>query len=139
MRTKVCDTPQGPRTPSQKRLLLVDDEEAILRPLARYVTKLDWQVTTAREAEEAEALLKHREFDLLILDLELSRFGRGGLALMTSARKTRRDLPVIVLSAFVEPEVEETAFRLGADGVLRKPCLLPELASLAFRLVGLAQ
>jgi CheY-like chemotaxis protein len=123
----------------KKRVLLVDDEDALLRPLARYFAKLDWHVTTAREAEEAEALLEHRVFDLLILDLELSRFGRGGLALMAGVRERQRDLPVIVLSGFVEPEIEKMAYRLGAHGVLRKPCLLPELGQLAFTLVGLRQ
>jgi DNA-binding response OmpR family regulator len=123
--------PSGPR-----RLLIIDDEESLLRPLARYFTNLGWRVTTAREAEEAEALIEHRGFDLVILDLELSRFGRGGLEVLAGVRERKGKLPVIVLSAFVAPGVEAEAYRLGASGVIHKPCPLPELAQLADAITG---
>jgi CheY-like chemotaxis protein len=41
-----------------------------------------------------------------------------------------------MLSAYVSPEVEEEAFRVGADAVLRKPQPLADLAKLAFGLMG---
>jgi DNA-binding NtrC family response regulator len=123
-------------TPRGRRLLIVDDEVSLLRPLARYFTKLEWQVTTAREAEEAEALVELREFDLVILDIQLSRFGRGGMDLLEQIRASHPQLPVIVLSGFVD-EASSEARRRGASAVLRKPCLLPDLAQTAFTLVGL--
>jgi len=123
--------------PGGRRLLIVDDEVSLLRPLARYFNKLGWHVTTAREAEEAEALIEHRDFDLVILDIQLSRFGRGGLDLLEQVRERHPDLPVIVLSGFVE-EASSEARRRGASAVLRKPCLLPDLAQTAFNLVGIA-
>ena len=50
----------------------------------------------------------------------------------------RRDhaTSVIVLSASISTEVEQEARELGADGVLRKPQPLPDLAHLAFALIG---
>src|SRR5687767_4561957 len=97
----------------ERRLLIIDDEDSLLRPLARYFTNLGWRVTTAREAEEAEALIEHRPFELVILDLELSRFGRGGLGVLAAIRERSRKLPVIVLSAFVAQGVESEAYSLG--------------------------
>jgi hypothetical protein len=65
-----------------KQLLLLDDEEAILLPTAKYFRSLGWTVDLAREAEEGEALISHRHYDLAILDVRVTRFG----AAATTAR-----------------------------------------------------
>src|SRR5262245_7692931 len=61
-----------------KQLLLLDDEEAILLPTAKYFRGLGWTVEVAREAEEGEALISHRHYDLAILDVRVSRYGGAG-------------------------------------------------------------
>jgi len=119
------DTPGGY---SPRRLLILDDEEAILLPLGRYFAELDFDVVTSREPEEAEALLECERFDVVILDLALTRFGREGLEVLSSIRASHPWLPVIIFSAFVSPEVEEEARRLGVDAILDKPQPLEELA-----------
>jgi DNA-binding response OmpR family regulator len=122
-----------------RRLLILDDEEAILLPLARYFTDRGYTVVTAREPEEAEALLECRGFDLVILDLGLTRFGRDGLEVLGTLRAQLPWLPVIVLSANISPEVEDEARRLRADAVLSKPQPLAELARLAAAALGSAR
>jgi CheY-like chemotaxis protein len=121
-----------------KRLLILDDEEAILLPVARYLTERGYSVVTAREPEEAEALLECERFDLVILDLGLTRFGfgRSGLEVLSDLRAHLPWLPVIILSANVAPEVEEEARRLRADAVLSKPQPLAELARIAAHALG---
>ena len=123
---------------SAKRLLILDDEEAILLPVARYLTERGYAVVSAREPEEAEALLECDWFDLVILDLSLTPFGfgRSGLEVLSDLRAHLPWLPVIVLSANVCPEVEEEARRLNADAVLSKPQPLAELARIAARALG---
>ena len=121
---------------SPKRLLILDDEEAILVPVARYLTERGYAVVTAREPEEAEALLDCAPFDLVILDLGLTRFGRDGLEVLSDLRARLPWLPVIVLSANVCPEVEDEARRLNADAVLSKPQPMAELARLAAAALG---
>jgi two-component system, OmpR family, response regulator len=118
------------------RLLLLDDEEAILRPMAKYFRDLGWEVVATREPEEAEAVLETERFDAAILDLALGRFWRGGLDVLRSLRHDHRFLPVIVLSAFASPEVEAEARRLGAEAVLRKPVPLPDLAKIVLAVAG---
>jgi DNA-binding response OmpR family regulator len=119
------NTPGGS---SPRRLLILDDEEAILLPLGRYFAELDFDVVTSREPEEAEALLECERFDVVILDLALTRFGREGLEVLSSIRASHPWLPVIIFSAFVSPDVEEEARRLGVDAILGKPQPLEELA-----------
>ncbi len=110
------------------RLLILDDEEAILLPVARYFREIGYDVVTAREAEEAEAVLSYERFDLVILDLSLSRFGPDGLEVLRSIRAQSADLPVVVLSAHIRPEVETQARLLDASAILAKPQPLEELA-----------
>jgi CheY-like chemotaxis protein len=122
---------------SGKQVLLLDDEEAILLPTARYFRSLGCTVDMAREPEEAEALVSHRRYDLAILDLRVTRFGgTEGLEVLREIRRRDHATSVIVLSAYISPEVEEEARALGADSVIRKPQPLPHLAHLAFALMG---
>src|SRR5262245_38407066 len=118
-------------------MLLLDDEDSILVPTATYFRSLGFDVDTARETEEAEALIEHRRYDLAVLDLRVGPVGgAAGLEVLREVRRRHEDTSVIVLSAFISPEVEAQAWALGADGVLCKPQSLPDLARFAFTLIG---
>jgi CheY-like chemotaxis protein len=118
---------------AKKRILLLDDERAILVPIARYFRHLGCLVETAQAAEEAIALIREGCYDLALLDVRLSRLGGAeGLEVLRELRKSGGGTRVIMLSAYVSPEVEEEALRVGADAVLRKPQPLADLAKLAF-------
>src|SRR5258708_4185212 len=60
---------------AKKRILLLDDERAILVPIARYFQNLGCCVEIAEGADEAIALIRERGYDLAILDVRLSRLG----------------------------------------------------------------
>jgi two-component system response regulator HydG len=121
----------------RRHVLLLDDEEGILVPTAAYFRSLGFKVDMAREAEEAEALVHHRRYDLAILDLRVTRFGgTEGLEVLREVRRRDHATKVIILSAYISAEVEAEAWALGADSVLRKPQPLPHLAHLAFALMG---
>jgi two-component system OmpR family response regulator len=124
------------RTPT-KRILLLDDETAILKPMGRFFAKLGYAVDMASEAEEAEALISHRRYDLAILDLRLTKFSdAAGLDVLREIRKRDHWTSVIILSAYASPAAEAEAVRLGADAVLRKPQPLGDLSELALSLIG---
>ena len=69
-------------------VLLLDDEESILVPTAAYFRSLGFVVDTAREAEEADALVQHRRYDLAVLDLRVGPV--GGTAGLDVLREVRR-------------------------------------------------
>jgi two-component system OmpR family response regulator len=124
------------RTPT-RRILLLDDETAILKPMGRFFAKLGYAVDMASEAEEAEALISHRRYDLAILDLRLTKFSdAAGLDVLREIRKRDHWTSVIILSAYASPAAEAEAVRLGADAVLRKPQPLGDLSELALSLIG---
>ncbi len=115
------------------RVLLLDDEEAVLLPTAEYLRSLGFAVEMAREHEEAEALVAHRSYDVAILDLRVSTFeGSQGLDVLREIRRRGHKTRVIVLSAYVSAEAEAEARSLGADAVVRKPVPLTDLGQLAF-------
>jgi len=120
-----------------KRILLVDDERALLAPMTRYFTRLGCTVETALARPEAEALLEAQLFDLVVLDLMLGG-EPDGFALVRQVRSgPNRDRPVIVLSGLVSPETAAEAERLGADVVLSKPQPLSALGRVAMSLMGI--
>jgi len=118
------------------RLLLIDDEESLLIPMARYFERLGWSVTTAREREEAEALLEHRAFDVIVLDLALTGYGLEGLDLLREVRRGCSRSAVLVLSGVVNRDIAEEAMRRGADAVFAKPQPLGHIAQAATDLLA---
>jgi two-component system OmpR family response regulator len=120
-----------------KRLLLIDDEEAILFAFARYFSRCGFKVDCARELEEAEALAAHTPYDLVIADLCLSAAGSTeGLEIVRYIRLHCPRARVIVITAHDTPAMEREALRRGADAFVRKPRPLSEIASLAATLFG---
>jgi CheY-like chemotaxis protein len=121
----------------KKRILVVDDEGAILFALSEYFRTLGFDVDCAREMEEAEALLSHVKYDLVFLDLRLTGSGgTEGLEIIRFVRERNPWTPVALLTAYGSSDVEEEARRRGADLVLQKPKPLPEVAQVVLGLLG---
>ncbi len=118
-----------PLAMTQPRILIVDDEQAILFALSRYLQKRGYRTWCAREEEEAAALILHEDFDLLIADLRLTGVqGAEGLEVIKLARHKAPTLPVILLTAFGTAPVMAEARNMGVNLLLAKPQPLDFLA-----------
>ena len=115
------------------RILIVDDEESILSAVRDYFeTQARFDVDCARELEEAEALLSHVHYDLLIADLRLTgAHSSEGLELIRFARERSPWTRVVLLTSYGSPELESEAMSRGVDAFLQKPMPLSDLARLA--------
>jgi CheY-like chemotaxis protein len=112
-----------------QRILLVDDEEAVLFGLASFLRDGAHRVDCARELEEAQALLTCVAYDWLITDLRLTRaHGAEGLELAGFVRRSCCDTRVLVLTAYTTSDIERAAIARGASAVLTKPIALAQLA-----------
>jgi len=118
----------------KKRLLVVDDEEAILFALERYFKRIGYAVDCARELEEAEALANCTEYAVVIADLSLSDSGTEGLEILRYLRWNCPKARVILLTAHGSTAVEREAYRRGASALLHKPKPLADIARLAAEL-----
>ncbi len=106
------------------RILVVDDEIAILRALERNLRGHGFQVETATTAADAIAMSERWHPDAVILDLGLAD-GDGHDVIR--ALRARSAIPVIVLSVRGADRDKVNALDLGADDYLTKPFSVNEL------------
>jgi DNA-binding NtrC family response regulator len=119
-----------------EKILIVEDETSILFALSEYFSTLGYQVDSAREWEEAEALLATRKYRLVLTDLRLTGFGGvEGLEIIGSVRQRSPETRIILLTGYGSSDVEEEARRRGVDALLFKPTPLQEVARIADTLI----
>ena len=106
------------------RILVVDDEPQLLRPLRTTLAAHGYDVQTATTGEEALDLLAARLPDLVVLDLVLP--GLSGLAVCQELR-ARSPVPILILSARGDERDKVAALDAGADDYLTKPFGVNEL------------
>ena len=122
-----------------KRILIVDDQDSILHAVRRFFTRAGFVVDCAHELEEAEALVTHIAYDLVIADLSLSEQGSTeGLEIVRYVRSCCPSTRVIMLTAYGSPAIENEARRRGCDRFILKPKSLAELVKIAAELTGSA-
>jgi len=118
-------------------ILLLDDEEAILRALKRYLSRAGFHVDCATELEEATALISHRHYQVVITDLRLGNgSGTEGLDLLSFARQRSPETARILLTAYGTTEVMQEAEARGAQLILSKPMSLQSIATSIRELLG---
>src|SRR5450432_3789455 len=113
------------------RVLLVDDEPAISRGLARILTSAGHVVSTARSGEEAVAQFGTAMFDVIVSDIRMP--GMDGLTLLRSIRAKDLDIPVAFLTGDPALETVLEAMEHGAFRYLMKPVDGKELVDLVER------
>jgi two-component system KDP operon response regulator KdpE len=106
------------------KIVVADDEQAILRMLTRNLTRRGYEVVTAADGEEALNQIEDTRPDLVILDLMMPRL--DGLEVCRKVREWSQ-VPIIILSARGEESRKVEALDLGADDYLTKPFGLDEL------------
>jgi len=110
-------------------MLIIDDEYGLRFALSDFFRGIGYDVDSAAEREEAEALLANEVYAVVIADLRLSgTFGIEGLDLVEATRHACPTARVVLLTANGSPEIEIEARRRGAAICLQKPVSLPVLA-----------
>jgi len=104
----------------------VEDEPSIAEVVSLYLGRADFQVTQARDGQEAMQILKERLPNLVILDLMLPNV--DGLAI-TRWLRDRSDVPIIMLTARREESDRIAGLEMGADDYVVKPFSPQELVS----------
>ena len=105
--------------PSAGRILVVDDEPAIVESLRLLLESEGYQASSAATAGECLESIASEPQDLVLLDLMLP--DRPGLEVLHEIRKIDGALPVVMLTAFGSIETAVEATRLGATNFLTKP------------------
>lgn len=106
------------------RLLVVEDEEQVLRMLDGALVAAGYDTTLARSGEAALATLSKSSFDAILLDLGLPDI--DGKRVIERARASTRS-PILVVSARASENEKIAALDLGANDYLAKPFSVGEL------------
>jgi CheY-like chemotaxis protein len=113
---------------TKKRLLFVDDDEALVQVVASFFCRHGYEVETASEAEEAVAMVKHRRFAIVITDLELNSIeGLDGFSVLRAMAQFCCATKVLVYSSYSNEAVVEAAIQQGGNKFVAKPASLREL------------
>jgi DNA-binding response OmpR family regulator len=107
------------------RLLVVDDDDSLLKQIGQVLTGRRYIVETATNGEEALDKLFDTPFDAIILDIMMPKI--DGLTVLEHARKAGIDTPVLMLTAKGDVAERVKGLDLGADDYLAKPFSLDEL------------
>src|SRR5207247_1745178 len=114
------------------RILVVDDEAAILRLLKEALTQWGYQVTGATSAAEALQALRGDMFDAVITDIRMPDM--NGLELLKEIKRHDESVEVVVMTGYPTIASAVEALKEGAFDYLSKPLLLDELRHLMARM-----
>jgi two-component system phosphate regulon response regulator OmpR len=99
-------------------ILVIDDDNRLRELLRQFLSKNGFWVSVASDAADARERLKGLTFDLLVLDRMMP--GESGLDFATDIRKSSM-VPILMLTAMIEPVDRIDGFEGGVDDYLIKP------------------
>ena len=108
------------------RVLVVEDDAAIVRALSSFLTDEGFLCKSANGQAEALRLFEQEEFDIVLLDVSLAD---GSGFVVCSAMKSKKDIPIIFLTASGDEHSVVTGLELGADDYILKPFDSKELVA----------
>ncbi len=101
-------------------ILLVDDDQLILKGFSKNFKRQGYHVTTAQDGETAIALLEETSFDLVLTDMVMGQV--DGIQVLQRVKELNPESMVIILTGYGNMASAIHALRLGADDYLPKPC-----------------
>lgn len=103
----------------QPTLLLVDDDEAFRKVLARALERRDFAVTTAPDVSEALAIAQAQPPEYAVVDLKMP--GDSGLVLIERLIELDPNTRIVMLTGYASIATAIEAIKLGATHYLAKP------------------
>jgi DNA-binding response OmpR family regulator len=113
------------KTKQMKKILIIEDEKALGLLYKEELTKEGYAVTTSNDADTALEILKKKKFDLIITDIRMP--GKNGIELITKIMGLRKDIPIIINTAYQSYKSDFMTW--AADAYVVKSSSLDELKS----------
>lgn len=111
----------------KKKILIVDDEEVILKILRLRLSKLGYEVREATDGEQAIEQLENGDFGLVILDILMPKKDGWQVLREVKSNPRTKNIPVIILTAKDEDIDMSKGYSLGADYYMTKPFTMAQL------------
>jgi DNA-binding NtrC family response regulator len=101
------------------RILVVDDEEIVIRSCLRILDGSGYQIETAHDGREALQRVDQNPYDILILDIMMPNV--GGLEVLRRVKESHPDIDVIMITGLSQIDTAVQAMKLGAFDYISKP------------------
>jgi two-component system phosphate regulon response regulator PhoB len=112
----------------QGKLILVVEDEAAIREMLRFaLTRADFRVAEAGNAQDARLRIADATPDLILMDWMMPGVSGVELTRELKTQPTTRDIPVIMVTARTEEEDKVRGLNIGCDDYVSKPFSFPEL------------
>jgi DNA-binding response OmpR family regulator len=121
--------------PAVVDVLIAEDEQGILDPLAFILQRAGWSISIVTDGDEALEAVRRLNPRVMVLDLMLPR--RSGFEVLKEMRADwrTRDVPVLILTAKGQQHDRRVAEELGADCFVTKPFANAEVIGAVRRLL----
>jgi DNA-binding NtrC family response regulator len=107
------------------RILIVDDEEIVIKSCLRILGGGDYYVEVAHDGREALRKIEENPYDVMILDVVMPNM--GGLEVLRRVKETHPDMDVIMVTGLSQVDTVVQARKLGARDFISKPVEPDEL------------
>ncbi len=107
------------RRAARPRVLVVDDDEVLVRSYARMLSAEGYEVEVQLDGESAVSAVKSAPYDVVLSDIDMPRL--GGVALLERIRAYDLDIPVVLITGSPSLETAVAAVEHGALRYLTKP------------------
>src|SRR5690606_17726102 len=107
------------------KILIIEDETALLQTLEEFLKSEKFLVESAQDFDSALEKVMNYQYDCILLDITLP--GGSGLNILRNLKDAHKKQPVIILSAKDSVEDKVLGLEIGADDYLAKPFHLAEL------------
>lgn len=122
-----------------RRILVADDDPAILRLIQTILEKDGYRVVTARDGREAYKILQRdTDFIAAILDVVMPQISGPELVRFMKTEKRLIRIPVMMMTAEQDPKLSSDSFAAGAVVFLPKPFTTAQLQTMLQMLIGKA-
>ena len=101
------------------RILVVDDEEIVIRSCLRILSDRDYVVEAVQDGLEALRRVEENQYDVIILDIMMPKI--DGLEVLQRVKETHPDIDVIMVTGLSQIDTAVRAMKLGAFDYLPKP------------------
>ena len=120
-----------------RRMLVADDDPAILRLIATILEKENYTVVTARDGREAYKILQtDADFTAAILDVVMPHISGPELVRYMKTEDRLKRIPVMMMTAEQDPKLSSDSFAAGAIVFLPKPFTTAQLQIMLQMLIG---
>ena len=120
-------------------VLVIDDEESLLRVVGRYVKALGLGVLTANSGDKGIALLEEHRATVVAVVLDVTMPGTSGVEVLDRVRAAHPHMPVILMSGYARMTSGSLEASELASGFLRKPFNLEQLRRLLYDLLAVEE